>query len=216
MDPTTESLIAIAHAALSFERSEGGEMSDDRDGNYLLKGDATFAEYEEAREEHRAQLIDGDLWIFAPASGGHQSASIELGTQLAPERDRVDGSGWVILPDINLRLGPRNVFSPDLTGWRRSRMPSRPDSTYFDLVPDWVCEILSPSTRKFDLGTKREVYGKAGVAHLWFIEPAIQTITLYGLVGDKYALIGSAQENDMVALAPFLDTTLDLGKLWRR
>ncbi|MGE0402850.1 MAG: Uma2 family endonuclease [Kofleriaceae bacterium] len=161
-------------------------------------------------------MIDGDLWIFAPASGGHQSASIELGTQLAPERDRVDGSGWVILPDINLRLGPRNVFSPDLTGWRRSRMPSRPDSTYFDLVPDWVCEILSPSTRKFDLGTKREVYGKAGVAHLWFIEPAIQTITLYGLVGDKYALIGSAQENDMVALAPFLDTTLDLGKLWRR
>ncbi len=191
-------------------------MSDDRDGTYLLKRDASLADYEEAREEHRAQLIEGDLWIFAPASDGHQGAAIELGTLLAPERERVDGSGWVILPDINLRLAPRNVFSPDFSGWRRSRMPTIPEITYVELVPDWVCEILSPSTRKFDLGTKREVYGKAGVEHLWFIEPRTQTVTVYGLVGSNYALIGSAQESDIVALAPFQGTTLDLAKLWRR
>ncbi|MFN0249319.1 MAG: Uma2 family endonuclease [Kofleriaceae bacterium] len=191
-------------------------MSDDPDGVFLLKRDATIADYEEARQEHRAQIIDGDLWLFAPASGPHQVSSIELGSLLAPVRDPIDASGWVILPDINLRLGSRDLFSPDFTGWRRSRMPVIPEATYFELAPDWVCEILSPSTRRFDLGKKREVYAKAGVEHLWFIEPKIQTLSVYGLVGSGYQLIGSAQENDQIALSPFLDLTLDLSKLWRR
>jgi Uma2 family endonuclease len=215
MDPTTQSLTAAAIARLSSEHEEM-EMSDDPDGVFLFKRDATLADHEVAREEHRAQIIDGDLWLFAPASLVHQISSGELFTSLLPVRDPVDGSGWVIAQEINLKLGPRSVFSPDLTGWRRSRMPSIPDVTYVEIVPDWVCEILSPSTRRFDLGKKREVYAKAGVEHLWFIEPRIQTVSAFGLVGSGYQLIGSAQEDDRIALAPFLDLILDLAKLWRR
>ena len=216
MDPTTESLIVIAARALSSREESEVEMSDDPDGVFLLKREATLRDYEEARDHHRAQIIEGDLWVFAPASSGHQVSSIELGGLLEPARARVDGSGWVILPDINLRLGSRNVFSPDLTGWRRSKMATIPDTTYFDVVPDWICEILSPSTRRFDLGKKREVYARAGVEHLWFVEPKIQTVTVYALAGGDYRLVGSAQEDDHATLAPFADLDLDLGKLWRR
>jgi Uma2 family endonuclease len=216
MDPTTESLLAAAESALSsFEETEEVDMSDDPDGTFLLKRDATIAEYEEARDKHRAQIIDGDLWLFAPASVKHQIASIELASLLTPVRDPVDGSGWVILQDINLKIGTRHVFSPDLSGWRRSRMPTAPDVTYVELVPDWICEILSPSTRRFDMGKKREAYANAGVEHLWFIEPKIQTVSVFGLVGDGYRLVGSAQEDDNVPLAPFLDIALNIAKLWR-
>ena len=115
MDPTTESLIVIAARALSSREESEVEMSDDPDGVFLLKREATLRDYEEARDHHRAQIIEGDLWLFAPASSGHQGASIELGTLLAPERDRVDGAGWVILADVNFKLGARNIFSPNLS-----------------------------------------------------------------------------------------------------
>jgi Uma2 family endonuclease len=191
------------------------EMIGSRNGALLLKRAATIADHEES-SDRRAQIIDGDLWSFAPPTMDHQVASMELGTLLAPERDRVDGTGWVILPSIGLKLGPRNVFLPDLAGWRRTRMPTVPDVTYCELAPDWVCEVMSSSTRPFDLGKKREVYATARVRHWWFIEPTIQTVSIFELVGSGYQLIGSAQEDDRIALAPFLDLTLDLSKLWRR
>ena len=64
---------------------------------------------------------------------------------------------------------------PDLAGWRRERMPDYPDTAYVTLAPDWVCEVLSSSTRKVDLHEKRPIYAREGVAHLWLIEPTDRT-----------------------------------------
>ena len=68
-----------------------------------------------------------------------------------------DPGGWHLAIEPELHFGA-DVLVPDLAGWRRERMPVFPDAPFFDLAPDWVCEILSPSTRRFDLTEKRALY----------------------------------------------------------
>ncbi len=61
---------------------------------------------------------------------------------------------------------------PDLAGWRRENLPELPvDKAYFDLAPDWVCEVLSPNTAHLDREPKRQVYQAHGVRHIWFVDP---------------------------------------------
>ena len=60
-----------------------------------------------------------------------------------------------------------DILVPDLAGWRRERLPEYPDAAFFDLAPDWVCEVLSPGTRRIDQVGKRVIYAREGVGHLW-------------------------------------------------
>ena len=59
-------------------------------------------------------------------------------------RGRGGPGGWILLYEPELHFG-RNVLVPDLAGWRRERMPEMPRAPYFELVPDWVNEVLSPA-----------------------------------------------------------------------
>ena len=70
---------------------------------------------------------------------------------------------------------------PDLAGWRRERMPDFPDTAYVTLVPDWVCKVLSASTRRLDLQGKRPIYAREGVAYLWLVEPTDRTLEAFEL-----------------------------------
>ena len=86
--------------------------------------------------------------------------------------------GWWIIDEPELHLS-EDIVVPDIAGWRRVRMPEIPTTAYFTLVPDWVCEVLSPSTRKFDLGGKRAVYAREGVRHLWLVDPDDRSLAAY-------------------------------------
>jgi Uma2 family endonuclease len=57
--------------------------------------------------------------------------------------------GWWIINEPQLHFG-ENVVVPDLAGWLRERMPAIPDVAFFTLAPNWVCEVLSPSTERID------------------------------------------------------------------
>ncbi|HEY4119509.1 MAG TPA: Uma2 family endonuclease [Byssovorax sp.] len=58
-----------------------------------------------------------------------------------------------------------------VAAWRVEHMPRMADVPFFTLAPDWVCEILSPSTEKHDRGKKMRHYAKAGIGHLWLVHP---------------------------------------------
>jgi len=204
MDPTTESLLAAVDGELSC---------DDDEMPVLQKRNATLEDYTATGEGVPALLLDGDLWLLDPPTPAHQQAAAEIGAQLRPAARRVDALGWVILPEINLRLGP-HMFGPDLAGWRRSRMPQRPDSSHIEVVPDWVCEILSPSTSRFDKGRKREIYATAGVETLWFVDPRNHSVDILTLTGAEYRVTTYAEQNEKVALPPFIDIELDLSLFW--
>ena len=103
---------------------------------------------------------------------------------------------------------------PDLAGWRRERMPDYPDTAYFTLAPDWVCEVLSASTRKVDLHEKRPIYAREGVSYLWLVDPIDRTLEAFELHDGQWLLIASAKDDELVSICPFDAVTFSLGDLW--
>ena len=93
-------------------------------------------------------------------------------------------------------------------------MPSYPETAYFTLAPDWVCEILSPSIRKLDLEAKRPVYAREGVRHLWLVDPAERTLEALELTAGKRARIATAADDEPVRIAPFEAVSFGLADLW--
>ena len=96
----------------------------------------------------------------------------------------------------------------------RERMPEYPDTAYVTLAPDWICEVLSPSTRKLDLHGKRPVYAREGVAHLWLVEPMDRTLEVFELREGQWVLTATAQDDDPISIRPFDAVTFSLGDLW--
>jgi Uma2 family endonuclease len=79
--------------------------------------------------------------------------------------------GWLILFEPELHLG-QDVLVLDLAGWRRERMLEMPDTVGFTVPPDWVCEVLSPSTTVLDRGRKMAVYARESERHVWLVDRA--------------------------------------------
>ena len=117
------------------------------------------------------------------------------------------------LVEPELHLG-RSVLVPDLAGWRRTRMPEVPDTAYATLAPDWVCEVLSPSTASFDRVRKLAVYAREAVAHVWFVDPALGTLEALKLEGARWVLVRSYAGNEVVRAEPFDEIDLELRLLW--
>jgi Uma2 family endonuclease len=90
----------------------------------------------------------------------------------AYHRCRGGPGGWWIIDEPELHfVRDTEVLVPDIAGWRRERMSSLPEDHCFEVVPDWVCEILSPTTQKKDRATKTKAYPRYGVAFLWLVDP---------------------------------------------
>ncbi|WP_373280462.1 Uma2 family endonuclease, partial [Methylogaea oryzae] len=101
---------------------------------------------------------------------------------------------------------------PDLAGWRRERLPALPDTSYFDLAPDWVCEVLSPSTARMDRADKLPIYAAHGVGHAWLIDPDAQTLEVFALVDGRWRLECVHQKDDEVRAPPFEALGFGLGR----
>lgn len=118
------------------------------------------------------------------------------------------------MDEPELHLGA-DILVPDLAGWRRERMPELPDSAWFEMAPDWVCEILSPSTARIDRGVKMPIYAREGVRHLWLVDPDIRTLEAYALGDDDlWRLLSTITNDDPVQLAPFDAISFPLDGLW--
>jgi Uma2 family endonuclease len=169
----------------------------------------------DAPEHMVAEIVHGALHLHPrPASPHALAHSTLLGEIGGPfGRGRGGPGGWWIITEPELHLGS-DVVVPDLAGWRRERMPSYPDVPWFDLAPDWVCEVLSPSTRRLDLTGKREVYRREGVAHLWFVDPLARTLEAFALRDGAWTLLGALSDADPVRLPPFEAVEWPLSALW--
>ena len=103
---------------------------------------------------------------------------------------------------------------PDLAGWRRERLPAIPEEAFFTLAPDWVCEVLSPSTQKNDRSRKLRIYAEAGVAHAWLVDPVERTLEVLRLRDGAWTIVGVCVDSDVVRIHPFEALELELGRLW--
>ena len=176
---------------------------------------ATYQDVLDAPAHRVAEIVDGTLHTHPRPAMPHALASSRLGGELTGpfDRGRSGPGGWWIIDEPELHLG-EEIVVPDLAGWRRERMPDYPDTAYVSLAPDWVCEVLSPSTRRLDLHGKRPVYAREGVGHLWLVDPADRTLEAFELRDGHWVLIAGAKDDDPISIRPFDAITFSLGDLW--
>jgi Uma2 family endonuclease len=176
-----------------------------------------YEQLEALPEGLTGEILDGQLYTQPRPSGPHALAASALGGELfGPfHRGRGGPGGWLIIDEPELHfLRNTEVDVPDLAGWRRQRMPRVPDGHRFEVVPDWVCEILSASTESKDREIKMPIYARYGVPHAWLIDPRSRTLEAYLLEGGRWREIGRFAGNAAVRARPFEAVAIDLGVLW--
>lgn len=168
-------------------------------------------------ESINGEILDGQLYAQPRPKGRHGGAASALNIDIgAPFRfSRGGPGGWWILqePEVHF-VRDAEIAVPALVGWRRERMPSLPDDHRFEVVPDWVCEILSPSTAKKDRIVKLPLYARYGVAYSWLVDPDAQTLEAFELRDGHWLLIATLKDDDQVAVPPFDAAPFGLGDLW--
>jgi Uma2 family endonuclease len=163
------------------------------------------------------QIVDGELFAAPRPAFGHSRVTSVLGVEIGGPFDRGRGGpgGWWIIdePELHLR---QDILVPDLAGWRRERLPKppAPSEPFLTLAPDWVCEVLSPSTASLDRVKKKHVYAREGVAYLWFIDPLARTLEILRLTDSQWLELNSYEGDAAVRAEPFDAIELDLSALW--
>ncbi len=167
-----------------------------------------------------AEIIDGELYTMPRPGRRHTKASSHLLVKLgAPFSFGTGGpGGWVILSEPEIHLGPKpDKLVPDLAGWRAERMPDLADDddcAFYDVAPDWACEVLSPRTESTDRIKKMHIYQRERVGHIWLINPVRRTLEVYRLESAHYLLLGTFGGDTVVRAEPFDAIELPLQVLW--
>jgi Uma2 family endonuclease len=179
---------------------------------------ATYDDLLGVPENMVAELIDGELYASPRPRARHGNTASVLGGLLLPsfQLGRNGPGGWWIIDEPEIHFSPRvdmEVAVPDLAAWRRERMPELPEDHRFR-VPDWVCEIASPSTAHLDRVVKMPLYAKHGVAHAWIIDPEARTLEGFRLDRDRWVLLGTYGREQTLHAEPFEAIELDLKDLW--
>ncbi|RKH08681.1 Uma2 family endonuclease [Corallococcus sp. CA053C] len=179
------------------------------------KKPATYADLEALPEHVVGEIVAGELYASPRPVLRHTAVTSRLGGELGGLFDRGRGGpgGWLILDKPELHLG-RDVLVPDLAAWRRERMPRILDVAAFTLAPDWVCEVLSPSTRTLDREAKLPVYAREGVRHVWLMDPLSLTLEVFALMDGRYTALLTHTGTTPVRAVPFDAVALDLPFIW--
>ncbi len=179
---------------------------------------ATYKDLYEIPDSLTGEIINGELIVTPRPSRKHVICATALGAAVTAPYQFGQGNGpggWIFAIEPEIGLG-EHIMVPDLAGWKRERFPVEEDHNWISAVPDWVCEILSPSTLRTDKVKKMPVYAHHGVGHIWLIDPVVMTLDAFRLESGKWVLLGSFAENDNVRAEPFHEIEISLEALWLR
>jgi Uma2 family endonuclease len=179
---------------------------------------ATYADLLKLPDAVRAQILSGQI-ITAPAPlPSHSKVQGAVRRFVGGPFDDDDGhggpGGWWIFVEVDVQLDVHNVVRPDLAGWRRARLPDPGEQRPISITPDWVCEVLSPSSVAYDRVTKSRLYAANGIRHYWIIDVDARTLEAFELVEQRWVLAGSYDEDALVRVAPFVEVELPVGRLF--
>ncbi|MCB9675676.1 MAG: Uma2 family endonuclease [Alphaproteobacteria bacterium] len=177
---------------------------------------ATYEDLCAVPDNRVAEIIAGTLYTSPRPAPRHANAASVLGGRLNPRWQLGDGGpgGWWILHEPELHLG-EHVVVPDIGGWMRTTLPGLPTAVaWFGTRPDWVCEILSPSTARLDRGVKLDVYAQAGIPWVWLVDPDAKLVEVFRLVDGAWVRHAVAHDQRDAALPPFDAVPLDVSELW--
>jgi Putative restriction endonuclease len=176
---------------------------------------ATYEDLMNVPDTMVAEIVDDELHASPRPALRHANVTSSLGVMIGGpfHHGRGGPGGWWILDEPELHFG-RNVLVPDLAGWRRTRLPRLPDAAYCSVFPDWVCEVLSPSTAALDRSKKLAIYAREQVGHAWLVDPAARTLEVLRLEAGRWTILVTHAGSDVVRAEPFIDVELELASLW--
>jgi Uma2 family endonuclease len=174
------------------------------------------ATYEDLRKvpAHRvAEIINGVLHTFPRPGTSHARAASHLFGQFYVGLGGGNGGleGWVILNEPEIHFAD-DILVPDIAAWHTDRFPSG-DRAFVEVAPDWICEVLSKSTAAIDRGEKLPIYARAGVPHVWLLDPQLRTLEVFLLDGASYRLVATHRDDAKIRTEPF-GVELELSRVW--
>jgi Uma2 family endonuclease len=180
----------------------------------VLRRPATYEDLLSAPEHMVAEIVDGELYTSPRPASRHARAAGALFSQLARQFDG-DGEpgGWWIVFETELHLGV-DVLVPDIAGWRRERMPVFPDVAFFDLVPDWICEVLSKSNAAHDKFRKMPRYARHEVEYAWIVDTVAKGVEVYQRQSAPWLQVAMHQGAGVIRAVPFDAGEVNLATLW--
>ena len=177
---------------------------------------ATYADLEALPPHLVGEILFGSLVTHPRPAPRHGAAAISLSDELVGpfQKGRGGPGGWLFVPEPELHLGP-HVVVPDIAGWRRDRLHvNGMHEAYIEVPPDWACEVISPSTEKYDKGDKRRIYATYSVPHLWFVDPRSRTLEAFERQDKNWLLTHTFFDDEEVNAPPFTELKFSLGLLW--
>jgi Uma2 family endonuclease len=176
---------------------------------------ATYADIEALPPNMVGEILFGSLVTHPRPTPRHGAAALSVGGLLNSPFQFGNGGpgGWIFVIEPELHLGP-HVVVPDIAGWRVERTAGIAEKAWIETPPDWLCEVLSPSTEKYDRHDKQRIYGTYDVGHIWHVNPTTKLLEVYERQDRGWLLTHTFQDNDEVSAPPFEAITFSLGLLW--
>jgi len=179
---------------------------------------ATYDDLRRVPEHLVAEIVDGELFTSPRPATPHARAASLLGSELIRGFDGPPGGddapgGWWLLMEPELHFGA-DVVVPDLAGWRRATLPAIPNAAAITVAPDWLCEVLSPSTARLDRTRKMRVYAREGVGHIWLLDPVARILEIYRLENEHWVLMATHEGDAAIRAEPFGAMTLTMRRWW--
>jgi Uma2 family endonuclease len=177
---------------------------------------ATWEDLAKLPEGDRTEVISG-MFCMSPSPlprHGRLQGTLSAAVGAPFDYDPAGPGGWWILLEIDIELTRHDIVRPDLSGWRRERLPKFPEERPIALVPDWVCEIASPSSVRMDRIVKPALYLKSGVPFFWAVNPEERILQAFGNNGEKWLLLGTWGEGDQARIPPFEAIEIDVTRLF--
>lgn len=180
---------------------------------------ASYGDLLSLPEDVRAEVLGGAI-VTAPAPlPKHSKAQGALRSFIGRPYDDDDGhggpGGWWIFVEVDVQLGAHDIVRPDLSGWHRERLPDPAEQRPIGVRPDWVCEVLSPSTAATDRVTKRNLYARAGIPYYWIVDTDSRTLEAFALHEGRWLLTATYDERvDIARIEPFAEIELPVGRLF--
>ena len=177
--------------------------------------DATYEDLFDLPDHVIGEILHGQLVTQPRPAPRHALAASVIGDEFVSpyQRGRGGPGGWWILDEPELHLD-RHILVPDLAGWRRERLPQLPEEAYFNMAPDWICEVLSPATARTDRAVKMPIYAGQSVHWLWLVDPDNRILEVYRLLDGHWLLEQTWQNDDIVKAPPFDQVSMNLNDLW--
>lgn len=176
---------------------------------------ATYEDLLKVPDNLVAELIDGEIYTSPRPASRHERVAGRLYRLLGNAfEDGTDGPGgwWIVFePELHLE---GDALIPDVAGWRIERLPEFPDVTAWTVTPDWVCEVISPSTVRLDRMRKLPSYGRFGVQYAWLADPILRTIEVFRLIDGNWVFRGVFGGDEGARIEPFEAIELPLARLW--